>query len=361
MRSASTLAGSKPVAVRCMVSRLFMSRPAPVRTTSVSATCPAMSAPCTDEAKRLEAPRVPPDLSISLTLARSTCHAGSRPNTRPVNTETVSANSNAAPSTPIADERGTRPGGSWLVRAGSPTAARTMPAAPPARESSRLSRMTARARVCGVAPSARRTASSCRRATPRASMRLARLTQAMSSTRPTAPTSSSSEERRPPTRISSSGCSATPQPRLVLEHIPWRGRSAMGGGLGLGSAECGVRRAGRRCSRSARSVRTRFSGASAGKGSHRSTNSGSRNSSGMTPMMVAGWSSSMMVFPITSARWAKCRRHAAWLSTTVRSAPRLNSSGWKVRPSLGGTPKTGKNSSVTLPQTSWVGSAPAGA
>jgi len=112
-------------------------------------------------------------------------------------------------------QSGRKAGGQATVARRPPSAA---PARPPAAASRRLSQSTLRASACGVAPSARRTASCGMRTSPRESMRLARFTHATSSTRPTAPMSSSSELRRPPVRCSSNGLERD-RPALVDRRI----------------------------------------------------------------------------------------------------------------------------------------------
>jgi hypothetical protein len=98
----------------------------------------------------------------------------------------------------------------------SPGHASATPNTPPTNASSRLSTSS----ICTVRqrlePSAERIASSRSRAAPRASKRLATLTQQISKTNPTAPPSSNKYGRMLPTSASRSGLSCSLMPSLVL-------------------------------------------------------------------------------------------------------------------------------------------------
>ena len=88
------------------------------------------------------------------------------------------------------------------------------PARPRPARAARLRPRTGASSVLPLAPSAVRTATSRRRALPRASSRLATLAQATSSTRPTAVSSTSSAGRTGPNTTVDSGSTKTPRARF---------------------------------------------------------------------------------------------------------------------------------------------------
>ena len=106
-------------------------------------------------------------------------------------------------------------------------------AAPPANASTRPSISTCEARRVHAAPSAVRTAISCRRPSDRASSRLPTLTHAISSTKPTAASRSSNGRLVSPTSASRNGSTKYCEPRF------WSGYSS----LELASRACRIRRA----------------------------------------------------------------------------------------------------------------------
>ena len=114
--------------------------------------------------------------------------AGTRPNNIPTAIEAPSANKRTEAFTPIFSVRGRLPGtaASTAVR---PHFATASPRTPPANDRSTLSVINCWTICMRLAPSARRTANSRVRAAERASNRLATFAQAMSKTRPTAPSS----------------------------------------------------------------------------------------------------------------------------------------------------------------------------
>ncbi len=119
-------------------------------------------------------------------------------------TETKSVKAITGASMPISSARGSSPGLSATTER-TPQYASSRPSTPPASASSRLSVSSWRTSRSRLAPSAVRTAISFERAAARASNRLATLAQAMSSTNPTAPSSTSSAGRTSPTARWASG------------------------------------------------------------------------------------------------------------------------------------------------------------
>ena len=124
-------------------------------------------------------------------------------------------------STATASSRGI-PCGLSDTRNATPHTASSSPSAPPASERITHSVSSWRTSRPRPAPSAARTAISDSRAAARASSRLATLAQAMSSTKPTAPSRTSTERRMSPTIASCSGYVVMPTPSLASGY--WRAR-----------------------------------------------------------------------------------------------------------------------------------------
>ena len=139
---------------------------------------------------------------------RAACQAGTRPKTRPVTIETPSVKASVQPSTAMSAARG-RSGGAIAATARTPNAARARPTTLLRPESSRLSTSSWRTIWNRVAPSARRTAISDCRVAARASSMCATLAQAISSTKPTATSSTVRPSRVWPTTRSLSGTTCT--------------------------------------------------------------------------------------------------------------------------------------------------------
>ncbi len=119
------------------------------------------------------------------TSTRDCRSAGHNPHTSAVTSESTAVNITAAPSTVVSRMNGTLAGASTRTPRTAPSAS-TNPTAPPSSASTSVSSSKARTRRPRPAPSAARTAISRCRATLRASSRLARLTQQISSTAATA-------------------------------------------------------------------------------------------------------------------------------------------------------------------------------
>ncbi len=135
-----------------------------------------------------------PSRSPSLSVRRPNRSAGITPNATPVTTVSAAAMSrrrrSSAGTSAIGNAFGTR-----RAASGSVTNAMATPRTPPHADSNRLSVIICRTRRSGAAPIATRTANSCRRASARASRRLATLATAMISTQIDATTSASSNCR----------------------------------------------------------------------------------------------------------------------------------------------------------------------
>ena len=158
-------------------------------------------------------PRAARPVAIREEPAGLQASAGAVPNSRPATTDTAAVNASTAPSTPTSASPGT-------LRGTSAGAARTIPAAtarpavPPATLRTTLSVSSWRTIRPRPAPSAPRTASSRRRAIPRASSRPATLAHAISSTSPVAAASIRSAGRNGRPRSSRNDVTrvSTPKP-----------------------------------------------------------------------------------------------------------------------------------------------------
>ncbi len=144
------------------------------------------------------------------------------------------AKASADASTVTSSRRG-RSGGASATSAATPTRATSAPAIPAATASTTLSVRSWRTRRARPAPTAARTTISRPRAEARASSRLATLAQAMSRTKPTAPSRTKSVCRVSPTMASCRGVRRTPLSRVaarVLGGEPSGDASHLRAGLG---------------------------------------------------------------------------------------------------------------------------------
>src|SRR5436190_23775159 len=148
--------------------------------------CPTMRALAKRE--RLTPPACALSFSAEARSTRVPCHAGARPNKIPVSSETRAVNANTRASRPTSGRTG-NVGGVRRSSTGRNQFVSTSPRPPLNNASSTLSVSTCRINRQRVAPIEERTAISLRRAKARASMRLAALAQAMTSTIRTAPIS----------------------------------------------------------------------------------------------------------------------------------------------------------------------------
>ena len=207
------------------------------------------------------------------------------------------------------------------------------------------------------APSALRTDSSPARASPRASIMLATLTQAISSTIATRAIIT------PLNKVNSRAMSFGKAPSGSAFMV-WSGRASPGSGLALLKASQRARSSSRACSRVApglsraplssqlaptTSSRSPFDGCTwrcIDSGTYRSGDSSEtwlRKSRLATPITVNDWPFKVMVRPTTSASPPKYFCQAAWLMTACGLAPRLASAcGDSRRPRSACTPSRSK-------------------
>ena len=204
--------GVKPMGTCCRLARLCRSRPAPISRMVAKAISAAASI-LRRRARISPADPRPPCLRASPRFAPRARQAGASPKRSPVSSVKAQANRRTSESTCTA-ETGSRLGGSAALMARTAAKAPRMPQAPPAAASTPLSTSSWRTSRPRPAPRAARTASSVRRATERASRRLAMLAQAIRSTKTTAPSSIHRAVRSwVPTKVSVKVTSRIPQSR----------------------------------------------------------------------------------------------------------------------------------------------------
>ena len=194
----STCAGSKPGSTCHRRDIVRIISPADAVSTSASATSTTTRMRCGRPCPVL--PR-PASFSVSFRSARALWNAGAMPNSRLATIETAAVNASTEPSRPTWFARGSVSASLETNTAFKP-AATANPSTPPPSASSRPSVSSCRITRLDPAPSARRMANSRRRAVARASIRLATFTQAMSSTNPTAASSTTSGVRTSPRKSS---------------------------------------------------------------------------------------------------------------------------------------------------------------
>jgi hypothetical protein len=157
----------------------------------------------------------PPSLSVSARFSREACQAGAQPKSMPARLVAAIVNSSTGTLSRTSASDGSVKGGmvAWITS--SSPRARATPRAPPTSASTTLSVSSCRTSRLRPAPSAERTTSSRWRAEPRASCRFATLAQAISSTKPTAASSSHSPRTVSRSRkLFCSGSTLTLQPFL---------------------------------------------------------------------------------------------------------------------------------------------------
>ena len=204
-RKVTTRAGWNPGSTSWSRWKLRISSPAPARSTTARAISTITSAPRARVPARPFEPRAPSRMT-PLRSVREVWRAGARPNRTPVSSEIPRAKSSAVPSMPTWSSRGVFCGPSATSARVIHSASAT-PAAPPASARTRLSVRSCRTMRPLPAPSAERITISPSRAAARTSSRFATLAAAISRTRPTAPSRSSSFLRRSPTIVSCNGVS----------------------------------------------------------------------------------------------------------------------------------------------------------
>ncbi len=166
-----------------------MARPPPASKLSASANSAITSArrkPCRPVLR--DAP--PPSFSTSFKFMRAARHAGAQPNNTPASITVTTVNSSTGTLMRTSVSESNVYGGIEATIAFINTHAKPIPSTPPTDASARLSIRNC-VNICRrEAPTEARTATSLCRAAPRASSRFATLAQAISSTKPTAPSSS---------------------------------------------------------------------------------------------------------------------------------------------------------------------------
>ena len=181
----STSSRLKPASIVLRLRRLPTNNPAPTTSTNDKATC--------DTTRTL--PSGTPGLPLLTVRAfsfrtglTSTCvarRAGARPNNTPVSRDAAVANARMCGSGPTCKTRGVPPLDMKATRKLLPQNANRRPARPPRKASRTDSLRNWRIKRKREAPSASRTASSLRREASRAKSRFAMFAQAMSNTKPT--------------------------------------------------------------------------------------------------------------------------------------------------------------------------------
>ena len=178
--------------------------PAAISSTTASAISVTTSAEAARRARRLALTR-PGATSASPVRSAAAPAAEIRPNTSVVSTARPSVNASTPRLRPASASPGTPTlSGTSATSAGTPQYAATRPTTPAATARTRLSAMSCARIWPRLAPSATRSAISCRRPSARASSRLPTFAHAISRTTPTAPSISTSGCRVLPTSSSRS-------------------------------------------------------------------------------------------------------------------------------------------------------------
>ena len=210
--------------------------------------CPTMRALA--KCERLTPPACASSFSAEARLTRVPCHAGARPNKIPVSSETRAVNANTRASRPTSGRTG-NVGGVRRSSTGRTQFVSTSPTPPLNNASNTLSVSTCRINRQRVAPIEERTAISRRRARARASMRLAALAQAMTSTIRTAPISTAVNAHTVPRKGDGTvvdGKTAAPKSLLYLGSISSSRRiNAVNSASACGALTPGVKRPTPKC------------------------------------------------------------------------------------------------------------------
>ena len=180
-----TFVGSMPRLFERSFTKLLIIRPVPIKRISAKPICAAtiaLRARCFPAASM---PVRPDSLSDVAKSTFDVASAGAVPNSRPVRMETSAVKPSTRKS--VVTPRGMVPGASEARISRRPTHPSPTPRVPPAVERSTLSVSNCRITRTRPAPRADRTATSVRRAGPRASCRPATFAHAINSTKATAP------------------------------------------------------------------------------------------------------------------------------------------------------------------------------
>ena len=211
MCAVSTPRASNPVSTSRNAARLRRASPAPSRSTSAVPISAATSARRSRRRPLSPAVPRPAPCNEATRSGLDPMKPGSHPATSAHSTVRPIATASAPTSMWISSARA-NPGGFRVTSIRTRAAASPTPSAPPTTASSVLSASEIDIRCRRPAPSAARTAESAERARPRASNRLAKLTQAISATRATAASSTRRAGRASPTTISRHSSSRAPMP-----------------------------------------------------------------------------------------------------------------------------------------------------
>ena len=238
----TTFAGSNPGSIVCKARKLLTHKPAPISTTSDKAICTT-----TSTLRRLH--RRPPPRRPGLSPLRAatksgleTCSAGASPKTIPVRSDSPSVKPSARPSRRPSKVRGTKLVCCWNPNNRLVTQYATSKPAPlPSAARIVLSVNNCRTMRKRLAPTARRTAISLRRAEARTRSRLATFAQAINKTNPATPIKSFKGNERSLTR---SVCPRLPSIREMLtDSFPFAlGTVSLGSSANSESAACACSR-----------------------------------------------------------------------------------------------------------------------
>ena len=192
----TSLSTSMPGSIARADCRPRTNRPAAISSSSDSATSPTTRSFLRSKRVRRSPSVASVPLSAGTSPGRDASSAGAMPNRMPVAHESSSENSSTRRSIEKSKVSGSAPAGGGAAWNAAVTAqAMATPAAPPRSDNSTLSVRSWRTSRVRLAPSARRTATSRRLDEARDSSRFAMLAQAISSTAPTTPPSSSAADR----------------------------------------------------------------------------------------------------------------------------------------------------------------------
>src|SRR5262245_9203222 len=205
--NASSPCGSNPGLTRSTLSKLLKSKPAPIKSSSESATSATTKMLLGLRRRKRSLALRPPSFMASARFAFEYRMAGKRPNITPVRSDTPTENHKTALSASTRTAWKTLVGSS-ATSAEVPQSARRQPRPPPIKASITLSVRSCRIKRKRFAPTARRTENSLRREVVRERERFATLAHAMSSTNPTPPHKRNKGRRSSPKKYSCNGWAA---------------------------------------------------------------------------------------------------------------------------------------------------------
>ncbi len=330
-----------------------INNPEPNSSTNPSATSLATS----NERNRPlpDPPPCPADFSVSIKLIRDASAAGANPNSTPAASEIASAYPNTVKFSP-ADSTSTSDFGRSANNPAVHHHPSKIPAAPPKNESSKLSVKSCRNNLPRVAPSAERSATSRLRIPARDNSRFATFAQAINSTNPTPP--NKRQQRRPDfsrshrlQRLDFKILSLLRIHHVFLTQLPGdrvhlfaRRRNRRVRTQPPQHAQDNSNPADRAPTSRRNGVQTCTS-----VGTSNPAGNINRKFSGITPITVAAFPSSLTVCPTISAFAPNRRLHNPSLKITIGAAPCTLSCATNSRPIAGCTPTIVRKLSVTNP------------